>query len=223
MKTLTFTLVTDGSSDAVLLHILTWLLRANGVTMAVRPQWADTRRVRLPKAPTLTDRLRTALDLYPCELLCVHRDAEGELRERRVIEIQHALEQLPAALPRPHAVCVVPVRMTEAWLLFDEAAIKQAAGNRQSQENLHLPPLGMLEDEPDPKQRLHKSLERASGLRGRRLKQFPVHQRVHRVAELIADFAPLRALPAFQALEQEVRRVVAVAGWTEQPGRAWLV
>lgn len=26
-----------------------------------------------------------ALDLYPCDLLCVHRDAEGEPRERRVI------------------------------------------------------------------------------------------------------------------------------------------
>ncbi|NWF81263.1 MAG: DUF4276 family protein [Chloroflexi bacterium] len=222
MKTLTFTLVTDGSSDTVLLHILTWLLRANGVTMAVRKQWADTRWVRLQRS-TLTDRLHTALNLYPCDLLCVHRDAEGEPRERRVIEIQHALERLPAELPRPHAVCVVPVRMTEAWLLFDEAAIKQAAGNRQSQENLHLPPLGTLEDEPDPKQRLHDSLKRASGLRGRRLNQFPVHQRVHRVAELIADFAPLRALPAFQALEQEVRRVVAEAGWTEQPGRAGLV
>lgn len=216
MKTLAFTLVTDGSSDAVLLPILTWLLRANGVTMALRGQWADTRRVTLPRVPTLTDRLRVALDLYPCDLLCVHRDAEGEPRERRVVEIQHALERLPAELRRPRAVCVVPVRMTEAWLLFSEAAIKQAAGNRHSQKNLHLPPLETLEEDPNPKQRLHDSLRCASGLRGRRLNQFPVHQRVHRVAELIDDFSPLRALPAFQALEQEIRRVVAEAGWIEK-------
>lgn len=216
MKMLAFTLVTDGSSDAVLLPILTWLLRANGVTMAVREQWADTRRVRLPRAPTLTDRLRVALDLYPCDLLCVHRDAEGEPRERRVVEIRYALERLPAELPRPRAVCVVPVRVTEAWLLFNEAAIKQAAGNRQSQINLHLPRLETLKNEPDPRQRLHDSLRCASGLRGRRLNRFPVHQRVHRVAELIDDFSPLRALPAFQALEQEMRRVVAEAAWTEK-------
>lgn len=214
MKTLTFTLVTDGSSDAILSPILTWLLRVNGVTMAVRDQWADTRRVNLSRAPTLTDRLRVALDLYPCDLLCVHRDAEREPRERRVAEIQQALEYLPAERAKPQAVCVVPVRMTEAWLLFDEAAIKQAAGNRRSQEHLPLPPLKSLEEVPDPKAVLHECLRRASGLRGRRLDRFPVHQRVRRVAELIDDFSPLRALPAFQALEQDMQRIIAEAGWS---------
>ncbi len=213
MKELTFTLVTDGSSDDVLLPILTWLLRANGVTMALQPVWADLRRAYLPRRADLTDKLRAALHLFPCNLLFVHRDAEQEPRERRVAEIQRALGRLPADLPQPKAVCVVPVRMQEAWLLFDETAIKQAAGNSAFRGNLGLPPLKELEDVPDPKTVLHDCLRRASGLRGRRLRAFPVGQRARRVAELIDDFSPLRALPAFRALEEDLRDVLSQSHW----------
>ncbi len=214
MKELTFTLVTDGSSDVVLLPMLTWLLRVNGVTMAMQPVWADTRQANLPRRAELTDRLRVALDLYPCDLLFVHRDAEREPRTQRVAEIQRAMERLPAATSLPQAVCVVPVRMQEAWLLlFDETAIKQAAGNRSFRDSLDLPPLRELEALPDPKTTLHDCLRRASNLRGRRLHMFPVAQRARRVAELIDDFSPLRALPAFSALERDVQDVVSKSHW----------
>lgn len=212
MNMLTYTLVTDGRSDAALLPILTWLLHEHGIT-EVQAQWADLQRAGLPRHPSLTDRLRAALELYPCDILFIHRDAERELRQQRIAEIEHALADIPMRLRVAREICVVPVRMTEAWLLFDEAAIKQAAGNRQSQERLDLPPLRRLEDVPNPKQILHNCLRRASGLRGRRLDQFPVHERVRRLAELIEDFSPLRELPAFRALDQDVQRVVVTAGW----------
>ena len=213
MNALTFTLVTDGSSDVVLLPLLTWLLRANGVSMALQPVWGDTRQARLPRPASLADRLSVALDLYPCDLLFVHRDAEREPRAHRVAEIQRALESLPAATPQPRAVCVVPVRMQEAWLLFDEAAIKFAAGNGAFRDSLDLPALQELEGIPDPKTVLHDCLRRASNLHGRRLRTFPVGQRARRVADLIEDFSPLRALPAFDALEKDVRSVVSQANW----------
>mgnify|MGYP001028996770 CR=1 FL=1 len=66
---------------------------------------------------------------------------------------------------------------------------------------------------PDPKAVLHDRLRRASGLHGRRLRTFPVGQRARRVAELIADFSPLRALPAFRALETDVQTMVREFGW----------
>ncbi len=216
MNELAFTLVTDGSSDVVLLPILTWLLRTNGVTMALQPVWADTRRANLSRRAKLTERLRVALDLFPCDLLFVHRDAERQPRDHRVAEIQRALGALPAAAPRPRAVCVVPVRMQEAWLLFDELAIKHAAGNGAFRDGLDLPPLHVLESLPDPKSVLHDCLRRASNLHGRRLHTFPVGQRARRVAELIDDFSPLRALPAFNALESDVRVVVSQAGWSAE-------
>ncbi|MBK6431474.1 MAG: hypothetical protein IPO15_27665 [Anaerolineae bacterium] len=208
MRDLTFTLVTDGSSDVVLLPILTWLLRTNGVALPLQGRWADTRRVHLPRRATLSERIHLALDLYPCELLFIHRDAEREPRDLRVAEIQEALHRLPPSSPQPTAVCVVPVRMQEAWLLFDEMAIKVAAGNRTFRENLNLPMLKDMELLPDPKSALYDCLRRASGLHGRRLQSFPVGQRARRVADLIEDFSPLRALPAFGALEEDVKEIM---------------
>jgi hypothetical protein len=36
---------------------------------------------------------------------------------------------------------------------------------------------------------------------------------VHRLAELIDDFSHLRILPAFAALESEIKEVIAKNGW----------
>src|SRR5947207_5493239 len=142
MSDLRYTLLTDGSSDRSLIPLLTWLLRANGVSQAIQSEWADLRHLRV-KPRGLAARITLSLKLYPCELLFVHRDAETELRENRVVEIRRAVDDAAnvGLVPLPPAVCVIPVRMQEAWLLFDAAAIRRAAGNPNGQENLILPPL----------------------------------------------------------------------------------
>ncbi len=101
-------------------------------------------------------------------------------------------------------ICVVPVRMTEAWLLIDEPAIKTASGNPNSDENLDMPDLKKLESEKNPKKTLHDLIKMASKLKGRNLDKLNIHQAVHRVAENINDFSPLKNLSAFQELENEV-------------------
>ena len=211
MKELRYTLLSDGSSDKALLPLLTWLLQEHLVECAIQSAWADLRR--LPKPPTkLLPRIINSLELYPCDLLFVHRDAERETREKRVAEIQAAMKQAGESAFVP-AVCVVPVRMQEAWLLFDEIAIRKASGNPNGKQLLQLPAINRIELLPDPKNILHDLLRQASGLTGRRLKDFPVRERAQRVAELIDNFSPLRALPAFIALEAEIETVAQVQGW----------
>jgi hypothetical protein len=162
MMELRYTLVSDGSSDAVLLPVLTWLLREHGVVWAIQPEWADLRG--LPKPPrTLVDKICHSLDLYPCDLLFIHRDAEREPREIRIKEIEDALHTVRKSQDVP-AVCVIPVRMTEAWLLFDEVAIRSAAGNLSRSVALEFPSLKQIEDLTDPKERLHELLRQASAL-----------------------------------------------------------
>jgi hypothetical protein len=205
MADLRYTLVTDGSSDASLIPILTWLLRTNGPEVAIQPAWADWRS--LPKPPkTLRDKIRFALEFFPCDLLFVHRDAETQPREQRVLEISTAVARELADVP-PY-ICVVPVRMTEAWLLFDEMAIRHAAGNRRGQQRVDLPVLARMEDLPNPKQLLYECLQSASGQSGRRLKQFRVAVHARRVADLIDDFSPLRTLSSFALLEQDIRNFI---------------
>ena len=202
-----YTLVTDGSSDRALMPILDWIFYECGVE--IQGVWADLRR--LVNSPTLlSDRIQRSLELYPCDLLFVHRDAENLTREDRINEISEALNEIAEY---PEIVCVVPVRMTEAWLLFDEAAIRRAAGNPNGRDRLNLPSHNNLEDLPNPKQVLHQSLRQASGLPRRRMKRFRVHERIHRLANLIDDFSPLRELPAFHALESDIQGHIEDQGW----------
>jgi hypothetical protein len=205
MSPLRLTLLSDGSSDQVLIPILVWLLRRHGVSRAIQPAWADLRRLRRPPQK-LVDKVAVSLDLFPCDLLFVHRDAEGIPYGLRKAEIVAALAELRG--PCPPAVCVVPVRMQEAWLLFDEVAIRHAAGNPNGQQPLDLPRLQELELLPDPKQLLHELLREASGLRGRRRKKFSVETGARRMVEFVEDFSPLLELPAFRKLDEELRGTV---------------
>ncbi len=208
MNSLKFTLLADGGSDRALVPVLVWLLKQSS-SQDFTPQWAELSGLR--KAPrTLEERLRAAVSLYPCDLLFVHRDAERESREMRAAQIRESLRVLPG---QP-AVCVVPVRMLEAWLLFDEAALRRAAGNPRGYDKLDLPALDRLERVPDPKQVLFDLFRKASGLRPGRLHGLSPAARRSRLAGLIEDFSPLRRLPAFRALEKELQALLAERSWT---------
>lgn len=205
MPELRYTLVTDGSSDTVLGPIVTWTLRAHGIECAIQPQWADLRL--FSEGTRLDEKLRTSLEYYPCDILFIHRDAEREPRREREGEIRVALDQLQVFTPPP-VVCVIPVRMQEAWLLFDESAIRHAAGNRNGQQPLHLPPLNSLESIPDPKRVLHDCLKKASGRSGRRFKKFRPASSAHQIPNFVKDFSPLRSLTAFEAFENELGEIL---------------
>ena len=212
MNELRYTLLSDGSSDRALIPILTWLLQQHLLDCALQNEWADL--ARLPNPPQdFPDRIRQTLELYPCDLLFVHRDAESESRETRRDEIMDAWEKAAGSATASSAVCVIPVRMTEAWLLFDLGAIRKAAGNPNGVIPLDLPPLQRLESLPDPKKDLYEVLLEASELPGRRRKTFRVAERVHRVSEYIDDFSPLRQLSAFQGLEEDLRETIRRNRW----------
>jgi hypothetical protein len=109
--------------------------------------------------------------------------------------------------------------MQEAWLLIDEQAIRYAANNPRGHNQLNLPSLSALETQPDPKAILHTLILEASGLSGRRLKNFKKseqRQAPHRVAQYIREeigFAALRQLSAFAALEADIWQLIDEYKW----------
>lgn len=212
MMEIRYTLLSDGSSDRALIPILDWLLQNHLNNCAIQSQWAELRPLDQSLRNTLEKRIKLSLDLYPCDLLFIHRDAEREPHEVRINEIRTAITQLASSISIP-TVCIVPVRMTEAWLLFDISALRKAASNPNGSVPLQLPNIRRLEHEPDPKNVLHKILRQASGLSSRRLKSFSASDCTHRVSELINDFSPLRILPAFKALESELIDVIQKNRW----------
>ena len=204
MCTIHYTLLSDGSADKALIPIITWLLRHYFDNCAIHSDYADLRR--LPRPPkTLPERISTAIELFPCNLLFVHRDAENQTYQLRKNEIEHAISEVSEAVTLPRIICVIPIRMGEAWLLFDEGGIRKASGNPNGRIRLELPDTANLETLRNPKKILYELLRRASELKGRRLKKLNTDKCVHLVGEFVQDFTPLRQLSAFIALESDVK------------------
>ncbi len=203
---LRYTLLTDGSSDRALTHVVNWLLDSlmdeSGSREAFVSEWADFRGLRRPPR-SLGERIARAVEYYPCDLLFIHRDAEREPLDVRSEEIGRAFSEMELRGAAP--VHLIPVRMLEAWLLIDEDAIRKAAANPGSRIELDLPSPQRIEELVDPKQTLHEALRRAFEYTGRRLRKFNVDAATHRVAESIRDFSPLRELPAFRQFETSTR------------------
>jgi len=204
MSELTCTLLCDGSSDRALIPVLRWLLREKLPTRTQKWEWADIGRLRKPPK-TLSGKIKSAAELYPCHVLFVHRDAEGETFKHRLEEI--ALAKFGSGITS-NVAPVIPVRMQEAWLLLEKDAIRGAAGNPNGRLPLELPRLDKLESLEDPKATLHDLLKNACELTGRRLRKFNLSVSAARVAELISDWAPLRKLSVFRQLETTIDQLL---------------
>ena len=199
------TLVCDGPSDRALIPIFEWSLWQLGVKSDLESVWADLRGVQ-PAPVGLAARISKAIELYPCEIVFVHRDSENVDAEVRRSEIADAIRSLN--VDPPH-VCVIPVKMLESWLLFSESAIRQAAGNPEGRIALEIPRPQDLEFIADPKSVLFELLRTASELSGRRLRSFGAGSARTLVSQYSSDFSMLRLLPAFNAFEAELKKVIA--------------
>lgn len=113
----------DGPSDLPLARHLERLCADRGVRVTITP--VDPRL--LPNGDkSVAGRLRFLVgEGSRPHLAFVHRDSENQQPTARWTEIHDGARSGGLTCP---VVPVIPVRMTEAWLLLDEAAIRQVAG-----------------------------------------------------------------------------------------------
>lgn len=141
------------------------------------------------------------------EVVVVHRDADNAGIAARQQEIVQAVA---ACSPESSTVPVIPVRMTEAWLLLDEEAIRFVAGNPRGRTPLTLPKRHELERAADPKEVLRDCLLDAASVTGRRrtqlIKRFPQHRR--QLLERLDPDGPVADLSSWDELTQSVDAVV---------------
>jgi hypothetical protein len=197
---LNFVLLSDGSSDQALIPILEDALYKYSVFNSIQGQRADLSRYNRPLR-RLEEKIDCAVDLYNPDVIFIHRDAEKKSLQDRVNEIDHALSRCKIfGLDGRDHVKVIPIRMTEAWLLIDEMAIKKAAGNPTFKERLNLPKRRALENIPNPKSTLTDLIKKASNLHGRRLKKLNLGHCIQLIPRYIEDFTPLSGLPSYKFL-----------------------
>ena len=198
MRRVTATLVADGSSDKLLAPLIELLFSAH----TELPYQVNCAEGLPPQSSGLKARIDSALELFPCDFLFVHRDAEGI---EAIVRQQEIKTNWPDSQQTAVLICVVPVRMTEAWLIANEEPIRSAVGNPNGTETLGLPAVKNIESLPDPKEILFAALKAASGLSASRKRRFNPDQFRHRVSELTDDLEPLRKLSSFRHLEAQVK------------------
>ncbi|WP_070108235.1 hypothetical protein [Burkholderia plantarii] len=193
-----YTLLADGTSDGVLLPIIRWVIETNFTDIELEGELAG--RGIPPLGEGLLKRVRAAAELYGCDVLFVHRDAERDGYPLRRQQLERDLEAFDRGW-----IPIIPVRMSEAWLFGSEQAIRTAAGNPNGNSRLTVPAKGRWESRPDPKAELFKLLDTAADLSKRRT--INKGRCRLRVAELTTDYSHLRGLPSFDAFEADVVRV----------------
>lgn len=209
MPVIRYTLLAEGPSDEALMPILNWLWAQYRPDDLVEGSFADLGYSDL-QSRSVEDQVGPALDLFPCDFLFVHRDADRESRMSRRAQVMSAIQRATSKISALPAVCVIPVRMTEAWMLFNATAIRKAADNPNGTDPLDIPKPAKVESLPDPKATLTSLLKTASGLPTQRLRRFHVARAARLVTLHITDFSPLRELPAFRSMEEEFVRALSL-------------
>ncbi len=199
------TLLTDGSSDKTLLRIIKWALEELLPNIPVSESFAHFGFLRNPPK-ALEERIVKAIELWPCDILFIHRDGEQTRDIPNIIEKRKGEISNAVGTTNCRYVPIIPVKMMETWLLTDEVAILKAAGNTTL--GINLPKPQKLESISNPKEQLYEYLRNASGLKGRRLESFNVGLAVHLVAEYTSDFSKLRELYAYKTFELELKQVL---------------
>ena len=158
----------EGTSDSGIAAHIRRIAGEHGRTAFITDPLVE----RLPRPPrkTVAAKLQAVRDLGGVyDLIVLHRDGDREGRVPRLAEISAAAHRVMPDVPH---VPVIPIRMTEAWLLLDEAEIRRVAGSPNGKIPLNLPKPSKVESIPDPKAVLKETLARASCLRGRKLATF---------------------------------------------------
>lgn len=200
----------EGSSDLGLRFPIQALADAWGVELILSAP--DLERLSGQLRGSIEARLRRVLELGGTyDVVFVHRDADNAGVDVRRLEVESAVE---AVYDAAACVPVVPVRMTEAWLLLDESAIRNVAGNPRGRMNLDLPTPREVERLADPKTLLKEKLALASGQSGRRLmtvkKRFD--QNRQQLLERLDIDGPVEQLSAWQEFVRKMEDALRPQG-----------
>lgn len=188
-RQLTWAIVADGGTDRLLIPVIQWAIhRLDPDVEILEPEFRKRRG-------TVEESIGACSS--GAMIIFVHRDSENVSLQERLREFKN--------VTRPNVVPVVPVQMSEAWILFDGQAVAKAAGSRAGA--VPVPRITEIESIGNPKGRLDELLFLAAGTpagrRGRNFRRSITQRRVS-VAEYIMDYSPLEDVPAFRAFQESL-------------------
>lgn len=174
----------------------------------------DFATLNIPK--DIYSRIMAGIKLVDSEvdLLVIHRDADNAGTKCRESEIFSAMEKTEISA---QVVPVIPVRMTEAWLLIDEMAIRHVAGNPRGQTPIQLPKMHEVERISDPKKYLTDCILTAANVTGRHRERLQrrFNQNRRQLLERLDHNGSINQLSSWQNLLTSVEKVASA--WDDHP------
>lgn len=165
----------------------------------------------LKQRPTQSERiLEAARTTNGYHMLIIHADADAPTAERALRErVQPGVEQVQQAFEAQEAVCanivpIIPVRMTEAWMLADPQALQAVIDTNTDIADFQLPErVHQVESLTHPKQTLQQVVHRVMAGRRRRRKfeMATVYEPLARHIRL----ERLQGIPAYQQFVQHLQ------------------
>jgi hypothetical protein len=142
-------------------------------------------------------------------ILFIHADGAGDPERARAEQIAPGMRLIEQTFKGGACVPVVPVREIEAWALTDGDALRDAFETTLRDDHLGIVKRPRdVEKVPDPKKELRAAFSAVAGppRRRRRLEDFYT-----RIGERL-DLAKLAQIPAFAALERDLREALRRVG-----------
>jgi len=147
-------------------------------------------------------------------ILFIHADADADAKAAREERIKPAMNRLTATgeFSSDRIVAVIPVKMTEAWMLADPDALRKALHLAENLD-LELPARTReLERLTDPKTQLQQITRLSSTRKRQRRRRDPLKSLPRQLGDSIS-LDCLRRLPAFQTMERELRQSLTQLGY----------
>lgn len=172
----------------------------------------DVRIVDVPKSTfveTMLEASRKAMSDYGISVLCIHADSDARsLHDVEAYKIAPLLIALAEKEPLNYCkiiVPVIPIRMTEAWMLANKELLKEKIGAKNMNEidlGIHRRP----ESYADPKETIKEAIRIAQTQKvKRRRNKLTINDLYGEMGQVIS-LHDLRLIPSFCSFEENVKK-----------------
>jgi hypothetical protein len=162
--------------------------------------------------------LSAAREACKYNALIVHSDADDKTSERAHKERIQPGFDLVLKLKSTEKVCeylipLIPVQMTEAWMLADGKALLNTIGADRSSQSPRLPKVSEIERDANPKHTLNEilrtaNLNRSSSKRSSYRRKLDVNDCYEPLASII-DLSKLALVPSYKAFRNDLTEALA--------------
>jgi hypothetical protein len=156
--------------------------------------------------------LQASREVRGCHVLLIHNDADSrtfERARRERFEPGFALVQQCSEEVCRNLVPVIPIRMTEAWMLVDVDALCGVLGTNLSPQMLELPSrAALVESVTDPKNTLNEVMRKVNAGRSQRRQHISLNTRYELLARRI-DLNRLIHVPSYKSFVDDLTSTLA--------------